>query len=216
MKSYKLKEGSKVIEKGKVLIINAIRISLLIAILLAIIEFKWIVLFVSLTTLILTFIPYFIERKYKILFPLEFHLLAVVFIYASIFLGDLHGYYIRFWWWDIVLHFTSAIVFAITGFLILYHMDKMTEIKAKPIIISLFSFTFALAIGAIWEIIEFSLDIIFGLNMQKSGLFDTMGDLIVDSIAALIISIFGYLYLKNQKGIMTRIVGKFEECNPGL
>ena len=45
-------------------------------------------------------------------------------------------------------------------------------------------------IGVIWEIFEFSLDYVIGLNMQKSGLVDTMGDLIVNSIGSLFVAIF--------------------------
>ena len=37
---------------------------------------------------------------------------------------------------------------------------------------------FAITIGALWEVFEFGMDQLFGLNMQKSGLLDTMGDLI--------------------------------------
>jgi len=40
------------------------------------------------------------------------------------------------------------------------------------------------SIGALWEVFEFGMDQIFGMNMQKSGLVDTMGDLIVDAIGA--------------------------------
>ena len=62
--------------------------------------------------------------------------------------------------------------------------------------LALFSFSFAIAIGVVWEIFEFFMDISFGLNMQKSGLIDTMGDLIVDSLGALLASGIGYFYLR--------------------
>ena len=37
-----------------------------------------------------------------------------------------------------------------------------------------------MTIGVIWEIFEFTMDHVFDLTMQKSGLPDTMTDLIVD------------------------------------
>ena len=49
--------------------------------------------------------------------------------------------------------------------------------------------------GALWEILEFAIDQTFGTTMQKSGLVDTMWDLIVDGLGALTISILGYGYL---------------------
>jgi hypothetical protein len=65
----------------------------------------------------------------------------------------------------------------------------------KPSFVALFAFMFALGMGAIWEIMEFAIDQTFGTTMQKSGLVDTMWDLIVDGLGALTISILGYGYL---------------------
>jgi hypothetical protein len=62
-----------------------------------------------------------------------------------------------------------------------------------------------LSIGALWEIFEFLMDSLFGLNMQKSGLIDTMWDLIVDALGALVISILGYLYLKGDIKLLERL-----------
>lgn len=66
----------------------------------------------------------------------------------------------------------------------------------KPGFVALFTFMFAVGLGAIWEIFEFAMDSFFGMNMQKSGLVDTMWDLIVDSVGALVISVLGYGYLR--------------------
>jgi hypothetical protein len=43
------------------------------------------------------------------------------------------------------------------------------------------------------------MDNTFGFNMQKSGLRDTMWDLIVDTGGAFISAFSGYLYLRYQK-----------------
>jgi hypothetical protein len=81
----------------------------------------------------------------------------------------------------------------------------------------LFSFCFALAIGALWEIYEFAMDSIFGLNMQKSGLVDTMWDLVVDAGGAFVASLIGYFYIKLDRGpLIKRILRKLLEKNPGL
>ena len=62
--------------------------------------------------------------------------------------------------------------------------------------------------GVFWEIIEFSCDRLFGLNMQKfrlpteDGLVDTMIDLIVDSIGAFTVSFIGYLYIKGKSKLI--------------
>jgi len=78
-----------------------------------------------------------------------------------------------------------------------------------------FFFFFAVAIGAVWEIFEFSRDQIFGFIMQKSGLIDTMWDLIVDSAGALIASISGYFYIKKREiFLFGKVFKRFESENP--
>ena len=62
------------------------------------------------------------------------------------------------------------------------------------------------------------MDQFFGTNMQKSGLTDTMWDLIVNSIGALIISILGWGYLRKEgiNSFLERWIHNFIERNPGL
>jgi len=77
----------------------------------------------------------------------------------------------------------------------------------KPGFVALFSFSFALAMGAVWEIFEFSMDASIGFNMQRTdtGVFDTMSDLIVDTLGALFVCIAGYFYLKKDPKIFKRL-----------
>lgn len=191
--------------------------SLTFAILRAIFNKNWIVLFVSVIVLILTSVPILIRKKTKLRIPLEIELLTVIFIYATLFLGEVHGFYERFPWWDILLHAGSAIVFGFIGFTILYLMYSRHEVNAKPLAIAIFSFSFAIAIGAIWEIFEFSMDQFFQFNMQKSGLVDTMTDLIVDTIGAILAATIGFIYLKTKKTfIFDSIIKKAKKENPQL
>ena len=61
------------------------------------------------------------------------------------------------------------------------------------------------------------MDANFGLNMQKSGLRDTMWDLIVDAVGALTISILGYRYLKwGKQSFLEKWIVKFVQANPKL
>jgi len=173
--------------------------SLTFAILRSIFDKNWLVLFTAIMVLFLSSIPIFVKKRTQIQIPIELQFIILVFIYATLFLGEIHGYYNKYFWWDDILHFGSAIVFGLIGFTILCIMYSKEKIKAKPIVIATFSFFFAVGIGAIWEIFEFSMDQFFGFNMQKSGLMDTMSDLIMDTLGALIASIFGFFYLKKKK-----------------
>lgn len=196
-----------------------IRVSLLFAIIGAAINQKWTVAFISALTLFLTFLPAIIERNMKIYLPLEFEFVMTTFIYGGLYIGEFKNLYIKLWWYDIFLHWFSGVALGFIGFLILYVMYYEGKIKASPVTIAMFSFCFALALGAIWEIIEFTIDSHFGTNMQRSGLVDTMGDLIVDCIGALFTSIVGYSYIKWQRkglGIFDYLVKKFIKENPRL
>lgn len=204
-------------DKAQIIITYFIRVTLLIAIAGALINQRWTILFASSLILFLTFLPNFIERKYRIFLPIEFELIIIIFIYASLFLGEMHGYYTKFWWWDIALHTSSGLALGFAGFIILYTLYYKDKIKANPAWIVVFSFCFGVAIGAVWEIFEFAMDQLLGINMQKSGLIDTMRDLIVDSVGALLVSLIGYFYIKGKKTpLFNRLLDKFRNENPKL
>ncbi len=190
-------------------------ITLLYAIFQATLQRNWTIIFTCILTLILVVSPYVFSKQRRIKLPTEIELIIVLFIYASLFLGEVHNFYQAFWWWDILLHTFSAIIFGFVGFTILYFMYNKQKIVGKPWAIAIFAFTFAIAIGAIWEIFEFSMDSFFGLNMQKSGLIDTMWDLIVDAIGALFSSTIAYIYLKTKKTIIfDGIIKTLKKENP--
>jgi hypothetical protein len=211
------KDGTDFAEKVQLGASLLIRLAILVAIIGEIFNRRYALLFATFLAFALTFIPSFIEKNYKVVLPTEFEFIIVLFIYASLFLGDYKGYYTRFWWWDAVLHAGSGIILGFVGFLILYILYKENKINANPSWIVIFSFSFAVAFGAVWEIFEFSIDGFFGTNMQKSGLVDTMWDLIVNSIGAIIVSLSGYFYVKeNKQSLFTRMLQKFSSKNQTL
>ncbi|MFP4547313.1 MAG: hypothetical protein ACLFQM_04220 [Fidelibacterota bacterium] len=194
-----------------------IRITLIIAFITAIITHAWLNSLISIVALILTLIPYRIEDRYKIKIPLDFEIAIVLFLFASLFLGEIGNFYDRFWWWDILLHFISAIAFGCIGFIILYYLNKTNKISSKPFWIAVFTFSFAVSIGTVWEIFEFSVDQLLGLNMQKTGLHDTMWDLITDVTGALIAALAGYGYMTgSQKSYLSRLIAVFIKENPKI
>ncbi len=194
-----------------------IRFTLAIATLLSLATLEWLSALISIGTLVLTFAPFSLEDRYHIKFPIDFEFAIVFFLFATLFLGEIGNFYELFWWWDILLHFISAITFGCVGFIILFYLNRTNKISSKPIWIAIFSFTFAISIGALWEIFEFSMDQLFGMNMQKSGLIDTMWDLIVDVAGGLVSALAGYGYMKgSQKSYLSRLIGYFINENPEI
>lgn len=170
--------------------------------------------------LCITFLPVILGNRFQVKIPHEFESLAVIFVYMSLFLGEVQGYYVRFWWWDIVLHTGSGFLLGVLGFLLVYVLNEKEDIELnlEPKFIAFFAFLFAMGMGAIWEIFEFAMDQLFGMNMQKSGLEDTMWDLIVDGIGALVISVLGWGFLKTsaRDSFLERWIDSFVEKNPHL
>lgn len=170
--------------------------------------------------LCITFLPLLLGQRFQVKIPHEFESLAVVFVYMSLFLGEVQGYYARFWWWDIVLHKGSGFLLGILGFLLVYVLNEKEDIELDlhPKFIAFFAFIFAMGMGSVWEIFEFSMDQLFGMNMQKSGLVDTMWDLIVYGVGALIISILGWGFLRTRErdSFLEKWIDSFIDKNPHL
>jgi len=195
---------------------------------------EWIVLLIDqrwlsafLVTLIIATLlsPIIFRNKMEMEIPAEFHITAVVFTFASLYLGEIQGFYHRFWWWDIALHSSAGLLMGTVGFLLVYLLNesKQLELHMTPAFISLFAFMFAVTIGTLWEIFEFSMDQLFGLNMQKtmlgdpSGLTDTMWDMVVNAMGAFIISFMGWWYLKHKQTFFVRgWIRKFIGRNPKM
>lgn len=170
--------------------------------------------------LCITFLPPLLGQRFQVKTLHEFESLAVVFVYMSLFLGEVQGYYARFWWWDIVLHTGSGFLLGILGFLLVYVLNEKEDIELDlhPKFIAFFAFIFAMGMGSVWEIFEFSMDQLFGMNMQKSGLVDTMWDLIVYGVGALIISILGWGFLRTRErdSFLEKWIDSFIDKNPHL
>jgi uncharacterized membrane protein YjdF len=159
-------------------------------------QFQWESFFLAVLAYVLSFIPEFIELQFKTFLPVEFDFAVTLFVFLSVFLGEIGGVYERFFWWDAVLHLAFGFTLGYVAFLWLYVKVKQGKLDAGPKMKGFIIFCVALALGALWEIFEFFMDQIFGLNMQKSGLVDTMWDLIIDAVGAGAMAIIGVLYMK--------------------
>lgn len=173
--------------------------------------------FVALATLGLSLAPLVLADRIGITLPLPFVAAVTLFVVASIFMGEAFDFYERVWWWDIALHGSSAIGFGLVGFVFVLMMFEGDRFAAPPWAMCLMAFGLAVTVGACWEIFEFLMDQWFGLNMQKSGLQDTMEDLIVDVIGAGFASWLGYAYLRaNDRSFWTWPIDRFVALNKRL
>jgi hypothetical protein len=163
--------------------------------------------------LIVMAIPSIIEKKWMISIPNYMYILYFVFLYCAIYLGEVRNFYFVIPYWDTILHAFSGAMLGALGFSLvsLLNGSKRWHLNLNPFFIALFAFCFALAAGAIWEIYEYTFDGLLSLNMQKfaledgtplvgrAALSDTMKDIIVDALSALIISIMGFFTIKKDR-----------------
>ena len=98
--------------------------------------------------------------------------------------------------------------------------------KLRVVIPSKMMVLFAVFLGVVWEFYEFTADGILHTNMQKfalesgeplvgrAALMDTMKDLIVDTVGALVMAIVGYISIKYQKGWVEKLQLRREKKRP--
>lgn len=162
--------------------------------------------------LIVMAVPSIIEKRFSIDIPNYMEVLYFIFLYCAIYLGEVRNFYFLIPHWDTILHAFSGAMLGAMGFTLISILNDSQQIRIhlSPLFVSLFAFCFALAAGAIWEIYEFTFDGLLSLNMQKfaledgtllvgrEALTDTMKDIIVDAVSALVVVIIGYFSIKKE------------------
>ena len=175
----------------------------------------------ALVLLVLTFLPLVLEKAFKVDIPSIMEIIFLVFSVLSFLLGEIGDFYIKFKWWDSMLHAMSGVLLGCVGFVLLNFFNKNDNFKSfhlGPGFAALFVLCFTITCGTLWEVIEFIADTINGTNMQRfqdnitgegfigrAALFDTMKDLIVDSIGGVFIAIIGYLDIKFDRGLVNKL-----------
>jgi hypothetical protein len=192
------------IDRVEMLVALVLQLGIFAVVVGAFFENKWLLALSGTVALVLTFTPAIIERQLEVPLPVEFTLLTCIFLFASYALGEVGDFYERIWWWDMALHGLSAVITGLIGFLSIYVFYMTQRVHVEPIYVAIITFGLAVAVGTLWEIFEFLADWFFGLNMQRSGLVDTMTDLMINSAGAILAAAVGYYYVKNGDSLLGR------------
>lgn len=177
---------------------------------------------VFLTALVigLIVVPAFVLRRYRVEVPAEFQLIAVAFVFLSLFLGSARDFYYRFWWWDMVLHAGSGFLLGVVGWIVLFLLLQTDRLPRAvgPGLVCIFGITFAVTLGVLWEIFEYVVDLLWpNVNMmsRETGVHDTMHDLIVDTLGAIVVGLMGYAYSRSGRfSFLIDAVRRFMHKNP--
>ena len=171
--------------------------------------------FLCILTLILMITPSVIQATLKVEFPSPLEIIVLIFIFSAKILGEIRSFYMRFLYWDTVLHTLNGFLCAAIGFSLVDIMNRQRKMKfdLSPLFMAITAFCFSMTIGVLWEFFEFGMDFLWNLDMQKdtvihsihSTLLNTggqnqsiMSDLIVNFIGAIIFSTMGYFYVKHR------------------
>lgn len=166
-------------------------------------------------------IPKFIQDIYHFEIPHLLDFIFITFAFSGFILGDVLNFYGRIPYWDSILHTFSGVVIAYVGFIVIQYLDQEYRIplSVSPLFMSLIVVCVALAIGAIWEIGEYTVDDIFKTNNQQymettrstlydeddiplqghEALNDTMKDLMLDLAGAIGVACIEYVKLEKNK-----------------
>ena len=158
-------------------------------------------------TFFMTYYPSILEKRFGVYLPNRLEIAITLFIFAAQVLGEMNNFYERISWWDTMLHMTSGIILGLVGFLFVYLLNENGDknVNLSPVFVVIVAFCVAITMGVFWEFFEYGVDRLLGYNMQKfrlpgqDGLVDTMNDLIVDAVGALIACIGGWIYMKKKK-----------------
>lgn len=259
-KSYEIKKKMRVMgralhmelreHKSSFLVYVTLRLLVILMMILQIFNRNYENVFLCVLTLVLLLIPSLIQINLKIELPTALGITILVFIFAAEILGEIQSYYIKFPFWDTVLHTINGFLMAAIGFALvdILNRSKKFSIQLSPVFLAIVAFCFSMTIGVIWEFFEYGMDQFFGLDMQKDtviqgfssvlldptksnipvpvqditevlvngrdlglggyldiGLIDTMNDLFVNFVGAVLFSIIGYFYVKSRgKGKFAR------------
>lgn len=127
------------------------------------------------------------------------------FIAFGVVVGTTVNKFTSFDYIDVPEHFFAGFIAAAGGYelAVVIQSKQPKDKKISPALASLFALCFAVTITIAWEYYEFTMDRLYGLNLQnsaynsESGLIDTMVDLILGSAGALT-GMFVTAFTKNK------------------
>ena len=187
-------------------LILAIKLILILSILNGIYNSLWHLVSTNIFLLILIYLPQII-KKYQIKIPKEFVWILLIFVIATLFLGEIGG---------IITPIIFGTSIGLIGFMILAILYSNNQIKKNYFLIIAFSFTFSVTLGFAIEALKYYLKIILNQGINVETYIFSMQTMTFVILGALISSIFGYLYMRNYSSILRKFVKRFTIKNNKL
>lgn len=132
--------------------------------------------FLGILTLILLLVPSFVQVTFRVEIPTLLESIVLLFIFAAQILGEINGFYVKFPFWDTMLHTLNGFLAAAIGFSLVDILNKSEKLvfHLSPFFTVLVAFCFSMTIGVVWEMFEFGMDQLGGFDMQKDTIIHTV------------------------------------------
>ena len=173
-----------------------------------ILEGDWYEVGIRLMIILTALVPTMVRKilHLKISYTMEF--VYLLFIIFGHFIGSILGIYNEIPHYDKIMHTLSGVL---TSFVALIVLNNINQYKFKNVIFNIvFMIVFSLAVAGIWEIFEFTSDILFQADAQRvaiSGVNDTMLDMIVALFGSILVCIeYGIEVCTHKKGLVYALV----------
>ena len=170
-------------------------------------SYVWV--FAGMFALFFSFVPTILKRNYRISIPwiLELLIFLALFLHVAGGVFDLYNRYER---WDTMTHFVSTFMLAIVGLTVIYLMHVYWDgLKMDIRAIMIFTVFIGAFLGTVWEVIEWSADQALG-TAEQHGLDDTMKDLVMDLVGAMIAAMLGAKWIID--GTLRRMTADFGDA----
>lgn len=173
-----------------------------------ILEGDWYEVGIRLTIILTALVPTMVRKILHLKISYTMELVYLLFIIFGHFIGSILGIYNEISHYDKIMHTLSGVL---TSFIALIILNNINQYKFKNVIFNIvFMIVFSLAVAGIWEIFEFTNDILFQADAQRvaiSGVNDTMLDMIVALFGSILVCIeYGIEVCTHKKGLVYALV----------
>lgn len=173
-----------------------------------ILEGDWYEVGIRLTIILTALVPTMVRKILHLKISYTMELVYLLFIIFGHFIGSILGIYNEISHYDKIMHTLSGVL---TSFIALIVLNNINQYKFKNVIFNIvFMIVFSLAVAGIWEIFEFTSDILFQADAQRvaiSGVNDTMLDMIVALFGSILVCIeYGIEVCIHKKGLVYALV----------
>lgn len=146
-----------------------LRLLVLIVLVLQLLNHNYENVFMCILTLLLLIVPSFVQTTFHVELPTTLEILIYLFIFAAEILGEIDHYYLKYDFWDTMLHTINGFLAAAIGYSLVTLLNKNEKIQfsLSPMFTAVVAFCFSMTIGVCWEFFEFSMDTFFGMDTQK-------------------------------------------------